>query len=60
MVKHQCHAASGHQTKGSIGSKAEEPMIEGQKVEIRGEIKQWIICGVGGRQNCMLESGRSM
>ena len=60
MVKHQCHAASGHQTKSSIGSKAVKPVLEGEKVEIRGEIKQWIICGVGGRQNGMLESGRPM
>jgi hypothetical protein len=39
MVKYQCHAAGGHQTKSSIGSKAEEPVIEEQRVEGQGEIK---------------------
>ena len=33
MVKYQCHAAGGHQTKSSIGSKAEKLVIEVQSVE---------------------------
>jgi hypothetical protein len=39
MVKNYCHAASGHQTQNSVGSKAEEPLIEEQRVESRKKSK---------------------
>jgi hypothetical protein len=40
MVKNYCHAAGGHQTQNSVGSNAEVPVIEEQRVESGEKSKQ--------------------
>jgi hypothetical protein len=54
MVKYQCHAASGHQTKSSIGSNAK--VIKEQRVESqKRNQRQGELFVMWGRPNPMQE-----
>jgi|SRR6267154_1044525 len=58
MVKNYCHAAGGHQTQNSVGSKAEKPVIEEQRVESRKNIKNRMTSSLCGDQMpCMRVPG---
>jgi hypothetical protein len=58
MVKYYCHAAGGHQTQNSVGSKAEEPVIEEQRV-VEEKIKSRMNSSLCGDQTlCMRVPGQ--